>query len=84
MIKRGGKMSLKDEVKKVIADTLEVETGEVADGKNLYDSIGVDSTEMVEICVALRKHFQVKVEANEVTKNSTPEDIVGVIEAKKS
>ncbi|MCF7916243.1 MAG: acyl carrier protein [Candidatus Omnitrophica bacterium] len=77
-------MSVKEEVKKVIADTLEVGAEEVEDGKNLYDSIGVDSTEMVEICVALGKHFQIKVEANEVTKDSTPEDIVGVIEGKKS
>lgn len=76
-------MSLKDEVKKVIAETLEVGEEEVVDGKNLYESIGVDSTEMVEVCVALGKHFETKIQANEVTKNSTPEDIVKIVEQKK-
>ncbi len=76
-------MGIKDEAKEVIANTLEVSPGEVADGKNLYESIGVDSTEMVEVCVALGKHFGVKIQANEVSKDSTPEDIVKLIEAKK-
>ncbi|MCF7877539.1 MAG: acyl carrier protein [Candidatus Omnitrophica bacterium] len=76
-------MSLKDEVKKVIADTLEVGAEEVADGKNLYESIGVDSTEMVEVCVALSKRFNTKIQANEVSKDSTPEDIVKVVETKQ-
>ncbi len=76
-------MDLKEEVKKVIADTLEVGIEEVEDGKNLYDSIGVDSTEMVEVCVALGKHFGTKIQANEVNKDSIPEDIVKIIEQKK-
>lgn len=76
-------MDLKEEIKKVIADTLEVGVEEVEEGKNLYDSIGVDSTEMVEVCVALGKYFQIKVQANDVTKNSTPDDIVKIIEQKK-
>jgi acyl carrier protein len=76
-------MEIKDEVKKVIADTLEVSPQEVSDGKNLYESIGVDSTEMVEVCVALSKHFNTKIQANEVSKDSTPEDIVKVVEAKQ-
>jgi acyl carrier protein len=76
-------MSLKDEVKQVIAETLEVGEEEVSEGKNLYESIGVDSTEMVEVCVALGKHFGTKIQANEVNKDSTPEDIVKIIEQKK-
>lgn len=76
-------MDLKAEVKKVIAETLEVSENELAQGQKLYDSIGVDSTEMVELAVALSKHFQIKVQANEVTKDSTPEDIIKVIEEKK-
>lgn len=76
-------MNLKEEVKKVIADTLDVKEDEVGEGKNLYESIGIDSTEMVEVTVALGKHFGVKFENNEITKSSTPEDIVKCIEEKK-
>lgn len=77
-------MGLKEEVKQVVVQTLEVEEGELVEGKKLYDSIGVDSTEMVELVVALRKHFGIKLEANEVTKDSTPEDIVRIVGQKKS
>ena len=77
-------MDLAIEVKKVIADTLEIEERELTEGKKLYDSVGVDSTEMVEISVALGKHFGLKVLASEVTKDSTPEDIIELIAQKKS
>ncbi|MCF7869904.1 MAG: acyl carrier protein [Candidatus Omnitrophica bacterium] len=76
-------MNIKEEVKKVIAKALEVGEEEVVDGKNLYESIGVDSTEMVEVCLALGKHFDTKIQANEVNKDSTPEDIVKIVEQKK-
>ncbi len=77
-------MGIKEEIKGVIANTLEVEESELAEGKKLYESIGVDSTEMVEVAVALSKHFGVKIQANEVTKDSTLEDIIGVVEQKRT
>ena len=76
-------MALKEEVLGVIAKTLDVKEEELEEGKSLYDSVGVDSTEMVELVVSLGKHFGVKVETSEVTKFSSPQDIVNVIETKK-
>jgi acyl carrier protein len=76
-------MNLKEEVIKVIADTLEVEENEVVAEKKLYDSIGVDSTEMVELTVTLSKKFGVKVAASEISKFSTPLEIAKLIEGKK-
>ena len=76
-------MALREEVIEVICKTLEVKPQEVKDGQILYNSIGVDSTEMVEVVVSLNKHFGIKIETNEVTKNSTPEEIISVIEKKK-
>lgn len=76
-------MSLKEEVLDLIAKTLEVKVEELKEGQKLYDSIGVDSTEAVELVVSLKKHFGVEIETDEVTKFSTPEDIVAVIEKKK-
>lgn len=76
-------MSLKDEVLNVIVKTLDVDKEDLAEDKKLYDSIGVDSTEIVELTVSLGKHFGVKIEAGEISKFSTPVDIVRVIEQKK-
>ena len=76
-------MGVKEETLEVIANTLDVGADELTEDKSLYDSIGVDSTEMVEVTVALGKHFGVKIETNEITKFSTPLEIVGVVESKK-
>ena len=76
-------MGLQEEVLEVIAQTLDVKKEELKDDEKLYDSIGVDSTEMVEVAVSLGKHFGVKVETSEVTKFSTPLEIVDVITKKK-
>ncbi|MDD3296887.1 MAG: acyl carrier protein [Candidatus Omnitrophica bacterium] len=77
-------MALKDEVVEVICSTLEVKKEEIKDGQNLYDSIGVDSTEMVEVVVSLGKRFGIQIETSEITKFSTLEEIVSVIEKKKN
>jgi acyl carrier protein len=76
-------MGVKEDTLEVIAKTLDVGKDELVEDKKLYDSIGVDSTEMVELCVALGKHFGVKIEPTEITKFSTPLEIVEVIEKKK-
>lgn len=76
-------MGIKEEVLDLICNTLGVKKEEVKEQENLYDSIGVDSTEMVELVIALNKHFGVKIETDEITKFSTPEQILGIIESKK-
>jgi acyl carrier protein len=76
-------MSLKEELLDLICKTLDVKKEEIKNGQKLYDSLGVDSTEMVEMVVSLNKHFGVKIETNEITKFSTPEEIVSIVESKK-
>jgi len=74
---------VKEEVLNLICDTLDIKKEELKDGQKLYDSIGVDSTEMVELVITLNKHFGIKIETNEITKFSTPEEIVAAVESKK-
>lgn len=76
-------MALKEEVIGRICETLDVSAKELKEDQKLYDSVGVDSTEMVELTVSLSKHFGVSFESNEITKNSTPLEITAVIEKKK-
>jgi len=76
-------MALKEDVVNAIADTLDVKAEELGEAQKLYDSIGVDSTEMVELCVSLGKRFGVKISASEISKFSTPLEIVQLIEKKK-
>ncbi len=76
-------MGIKEEVFEVVSKTLDIAKAEIGEDQKLYDSIGVDSTEMVELVVTFNKHFGVKIETNEITKFSTLNEIVGVIEKKK-
>jgi acyl carrier protein len=75
-------MEIKAQVKEVIVKLLKVKPEELKDGVKLIDGIGVDSTEMVELVIALEKSFQTKLSPKEITKFSTLEDIEKVISAK--
>ena len=75
---------MKEEVIDLIGKTLDVSRSELVEDKKLYDSLGVDSTEMVELVVSLNKHFGIKIDTNEITKYSTPLEIVTVVESKKN
>jgi len=76
-------MSTRDDVQNVIVQTLSVTPEEIKDDQTLYDSLGVDSTEIVDLKVALEKKFSVKIDAKEITKSSTPHGIATLIEGKK-
>ena len=75
-------MDTKAKIKDIFVGLLKVKPEELKDDLKLYDSIGVDSTEMVEVVIALEKAFGVKLDSKEVTKFSTINDIERVIQSK--
>jgi acyl carrier protein len=76
-------MGTKEKVKDVIVKLLKVRPEELKDGQSLEQSLGVDSTEMVEVCIALQKEFGVQIQEKEVAKTHSLDQIAKVIEAKK-
>ena len=75
-------MDTKAKIKEVLSNLLKVKLEELKDELSLQDSIGVDSTEMVESVIALEKSFGVKLSLKEITKSSTINDIVNNIQSK--
>ena len=75
-------MDIKATIKETIVNLLKVKLEELKDGVSLQDSIGVDSTEMVESVIALSKAFGISLSAKEITKFSTINDIEKVIQSK--
>lgn len=75
-------METKEKIKGVLVSLLKVKSDELKDDVKLYDSIGVDSTEMVEAVIALEKSFGTKLSQKEITKFSTINDIEKVINSK--
>ncbi len=75
-------MDTKSKIKDVLVNLLKVKPDELKDELSLQDSIGVDSTEMVELVIALEKSFGVKLSPKEITKFSSIDDIEKVIQSK--
>ncbi|MCK9572660.1 MAG: acyl carrier protein [Candidatus Omnitrophica bacterium] len=75
-------MDTKTKIKDILANLLKVKIEELKDDLSLQDSIGLDSTEMVESLIALEKAFGVKLNPKEVKKTSTINEIAGNIQAK--
>jgi acyl carrier protein len=76
-------MDTKSKVKDVIIKLLKVKPEELKDGQSLEQSLGVDSTEMVEVCIALQKEFGIHLEEKEVGKQHSVDQISAVIDTKK-
>ncbi|MFH1692261.1 MAG: acyl carrier protein [Candidatus Omnitrophota bacterium] len=77
-------MSTKEQVRDTIIKLLKIKPEELKDAQPLEDCLGVDSTEMVEINIALTKVFGIQFEEKEVGKNFSVEQIAGIIDSKKS
>ena len=77
-------MEIKEKVKGVMVNLLKIRPEELKDDVKLYDGIGIDSTEMVELVIALEKAFATKLSPKEITKFSTINDIEKVIQSKVS
>lgn len=68
-------MDIKAKVKETVVKLLRVKPEELKDSVSLQDSIGVDSTEMVELVIALEKDFGTKLSPKEITKFCSIDDI---------
>ena len=52
---------LMDRVKRVLVDEFELDEGDLQTDANLYEDLGLDSLDSVDLVVALEKEFQFKV-----------------------
>ncbi|PIQ89213.1 MAG: hypothetical protein COV72_04220 [Candidatus Omnitrophica bacterium CG11_big_fil_rev_8_21_14_0_20_42_13] len=75
-------MDTKQKIKDVLVNLLKVKPEELKDDAKLYESIGVDSTEMVETVIALEKAFGAKLSPKEITKFCSINDIEKIIQSK--
>jgi len=75
-------MELKNKIKDTLVQLLKVRPEELKDDVSLVNSIGVDSTEMVEAVIALEKTFGTKLSPKEITKNCSLNDIEKIIQSK--
>ena len=75
-------MSVEQDVLELMIQTLRVQPEEIEMDERLCDSLGVDSTEMVEVVIALEKKFGIIIEDTQITKFSSPREIIALMEQK--
>lgn len=75
-------VSLEDRVKSIFNKVLDIKPQEIKSDLKLDQSLGIDSTEMVEISVGLKKEFDVVLLDNEIKKTHTLNDIVRILKTK--
>ena len=75
-------MAVEDTVKEVLNKVLDVQPDDIQPDARLEESLEVDSTEMVEISVGIKKACNVPLADNELKKSHSFNDIVGILKAK--
>jgi acyl carrier protein len=75
--------SVLESVKKIIADTLEIDVKEVKEDSNLIADLGMESLDLVDLVVAFEEKYKVSIDDKDVKKLQTVKDIVTYIENKK-
>lgn len=75
-------MEIEARVKEVFAKNLGIKENEIKPDVSLDVSLALDSTELVELNIALEKAFGIKIAKDEITKDSTFNDIINKIKGK--
>ena len=75
-------MAVEQAVKEIFQKVLDVEADEIKPDAKLDQALGVDSTEMVEIAVGLKKRLNIPIGDNELKKTHSFNEIVTILKSK--
>ena len=74
--------TIESKIKSIFQKVLDIKPAEIVPGAKLDEALGIDSTEMVEISVAIKKELGVPLKDNELKKSHSFSDIVGIVQSK--
>jgi len=75
-------IDIETKLKGIFKKVLDIKESEIVPGAKLDESLGIDSTEMVEIAVVIKKEFGVVIKDNELKKTFSFNDIVMILKGK--
>ncbi|MDE2223331.1 MAG: acyl carrier protein [Candidatus Omnitrophica bacterium] len=73
---------IESKLKAIFKKVLDIDEKEIVPGAKLDESLDIDSTEMVEISVVIKKELGVQVKDNELKKSFSFNDIVAILKGK--
>ncbi len=69
-----------DKTRALIASKMKLDESEVTPEKNIFNDLGADSLDFVELCVLLESEFNIKFNEDETAKVQTVGDLYELIE----
>jgi acyl carrier protein len=75
---------IESKLKSIFKKVLDIKESEIMPGAKLDESLGIDSTEMVEIFVVIKKELGVSLKDNELKKTHSFNEIVEILKSKTS
>ncbi len=69
-----------DKIKKILADTLDVNEEEISADTNIATDLGADSLDVVEILMSIEDEFEIEIPDNEIENIRTVGELVEFIE----
>ena len=75
-------LTVEQRIKNIFNKVLDIPADEIKSDAKLDQSLGIDSTEMVEVSVAVKKEFNVVIMDNELKKTHSLNEIVGILKTK--
>ncbi len=75
-----GEIKMKEKIKNIIADVLDVELEDVKDEAHIMDDLDADSIAVMEIVMELEEELDVEVPTEDILELNTVADIVAYIE----
>ncbi len=73
---------IESKLKSVFKKVLDIKESEIVPGAKLDASLGIDSTEMVEIAVVIKKELGIFLKDSELKKTHSFNDIVAILKTK--
>ena len=72
--------TLQDKTRALISSKMKIAESEIMENKDLFNDLGADSLDFVELCVTLEREFNVKLNEEDTAKVKTVGDLYELIE----
>jgi len=74
-------MSVEDKIKKIIAEKLSVDLGEIVLEANFIDDLGADSLDLVELIMSMEEEFDIEISDEKAEELVTVKDAIDYVAA---
>jgi acyl carrier protein len=74
-------MSVEDKIKKIIAEKLSVDLGEIVPEASFIDDLGADSLDLVELIMSMEEEFDIEISDEKAEELVTVKDAIDYVMA---